>query len=368
MPQGTATTTRPLLGERVGTYIITRELARGAMGVVYEAMHETIGYRAAIKVLSAGLSQDPQHQEFVGRFVDEARAVNVVQNPGIVKIFDIGALRDGTVYILMEFLEGQSLWARGRSFPGRRFPLPDALRITRQIASALAPAHDKRIIHRDLKPENVILVSDPEAPGLERTKVVDFGLARFLDSPQRRTAMGMVMGTAVYMAPEQCEGSEHMDGKLDVYALGIMLYEMLAGDPPFDGEPSPVMIAHIRQKPPPLGERARVPEAVQTLCHQMLAKAAADRPTMAEVASRLRDLIRQAEAEAPSSPHANASAAPMPAGQARSSERRTERVSAASPGSAWLARSIRLPLWAVVLLGLVLFSASVGCLLSLGPR
>ncbi len=278
-----------MVGERIGKYVVTKELARGGMGVVYEAVHETIGHRAAVKVLAAELSQDGQSQQYIGRFLDEARAVNVVQHPGIVKIFDFGTKGD-TAYILMEYLEGENLYDRYISL-GKPVPLLEALRIARQIASALHAAHQKRIIHRDLKPENVILVADPDIPEQERTKVVDFGIARFLDSSYRRTATGLVMGTPIYISPEQCSGAPNVDGKVDVYALGIMLYEMLSGKAPFQGEAGTVMKAHLAKEPPALRERvASLPEAVHQLVHEMLAKNPTARPTMEQVVARIKKI------------------------------------------------------------------------------
>jgi serine/threonine protein kinase len=217
-----------------------------------------------------------------------------VQHPGIVKIFDFGVLRDETVYIMMEFLEGESLWDRQVRIvhrQGGRVPAPDVLRLTRLIASSLAAAHEKRILHRDLKPENIIIVPDPDVPGGERTKVLDFGIARFMDSAQRRTVAGMVMGTAMYMAPEQCRGADHLDGKVDVYALGCILYELLAGKPPFEGDPNKVMVMQVTQAPRPLWEQVPgLPEQVHRLVHAMLAKKPDERPAMAEVVSRLQQL------------------------------------------------------------------------------
>jgi serine/threonine-protein kinase len=289
----TISTLTSRIGERIGQYVLKRELGRGGMGVVYEAVHETIGHRAAVKVLSSEHMRSEKGSDYAGRFYDEARAVNIVSHPGIVKIFDFGALPDHTVYIMMEFLEGESLWDRQLRLQrqGVRFPVIDALRIARQIASALAAAHDKRIIHRDLKPENIILVPDPDMPGEERTKVLDFGIARFLDSAKRRTVAGMVMGTALYMAPEQCKGSDQIDGKVDVYALGVMLYEMLSGAPPFDGEPSRVMVQQLTQEPTPLQRRVPdLPDGVARLVHGLMAKSPAARPTMTEVVGLIRKL------------------------------------------------------------------------------
>ncbi|MCS6915986.1 MAG: serine/threonine-protein kinase [Myxococcales bacterium] len=353
LPPPPAPSAHSLIGVRLGRYVITRELARGGMGVVYEAVHEHIGHRAAVKVLSSSLSKEGKAVDYAGRFHDEARAVNIVQHPGIVKIFDFGSLPDGTVYIMMEYLEGESLWdrhMRAVQRQGQRIPLADVLRLSRLIASALAAAHEKRILHRDLKPENVILVRDPDVPGGERTKVLDFGIARFMDSAQRRTVAGMVMGTAVYMAPEQCCGVDQLDGKVDVYALGVMMYELLAGRPPFEGEPHKIMVMHVNQQPQPLRELVPdLPEPVHMLVHGMLVKKPDERPSMADVVAR----IQQIEAAlglgggfAPhvSSPHgATASLQQLALPRRPYVNTSTERVKLSS---ARIGR--RLPLWAAL--------------------
>ena len=174
--------------QRYGNYVVVRKLGEGGMGLVFEAVHEEIGKRAAVKVLHVGLTRDPQ----VGaRFLTEARAVNMVQHPGIVSIFEFGRTPDGAAYLVMEYLEGETL--RARIDTQRKIPPSDARRILRQIASALGAAHDKNVVHRDLKPDNVMLVPEPELPGGERAKVLDFGVAKVAperghraDVPQRR--------------------------------------------------------------------------------------------------------------------------------------------------------------------------------------
>ena len=159
-------------GERIGSYRVERLIGQGGMGAVYEAVHEQLGRRAAIKLLRRELSQDPQ---IAMRFFREARAANRVEHSGIVAIYEFGHLPDGTAYIIMEFLRGEALSARLRS-RGGRLPYGDAVRIARQIASALAVAHAQDVIHRDLKPDNVMLVPDSEMPGGERVKILDFGM------------------------------------------------------------------------------------------------------------------------------------------------------------------------------------------------
>jgi serine/threonine-protein kinase len=283
-----------LIGQQIGNYKITRELGRGGMGVVYEAVHTAIGYRAAVKVLGAKIATDPKHKVYVSRFLDEARAVNLILHPGVVRIFDMGETADGTLFILMEFLEGPTLHARilaGREGRSPRFSLLQSLRLIRQIAQAMAAAHDKGILHRDLKPDNVVLIADEEVPGKERVKILDFGLARFLDSPERRTTAGVALGTPTYMSPEQCMGDE-LDGKSDVYTLGVILYELLVDQVPFPGdEMGKVMRQHVDQQPRPVRERAPgTPLEVAALAHSMLEKRREQRPDMRQVAQRIEEL------------------------------------------------------------------------------
>ncbi|HNN94111.1 MAG TPA: serine/threonine-protein kinase, partial [Pseudomonadota bacterium] len=252
------------------------------------------------------------------RFLTEAKALAIARHPGLVHIFDYGQLPDGTLFLLMEYLEGESLASRmqrraeeakapptaGRP-PGMRSS--QAVRLARQISDALTVTHEKGIYHRDLKPSNIFVVPDSEAPGGERVKILDFGLARIRPSSEgaaaeagagaavARTSTSVVMGTPLYMAPEQCRGLAQADGPSDVYALGVMLYELLAGAPPFTGNTASDLIAmHIYQPPPPLGRRvAGLPRALSSLVMSMLRKDPAERPTMAQVAQTLRELERE---------------------------------------------------------------------------
>jgi serine/threonine protein kinase len=160
---------------RIGPYRIVRRLGQGGMGAVYEAIHETIERRVAIKVLRPQLTTT---SDIAVRFINEARAVNLVNHPGIVQVSDYGQTAEGTAYIVMELLEGETLTKRLQR-SGGKLPPTDALRLSRQILSALNAAHSKNIVHRDLKPDNVMLVaeSDPEAGVRERVKLLDFGIA-----------------------------------------------------------------------------------------------------------------------------------------------------------------------------------------------
>ncbi|MFO0579388.1 MAG: serine/threonine-protein kinase [Polyangia bacterium] len=213
----------PHIGQRIGSYRVVRELGRGGMGVVYEVVHEQLGQRAVVKTLQPELSHN---QSFTQRFLTEARAISIAQHPGLVKIFDFGQLPDKTLYILMEHLAGEPLSAR---LVRQKLDEPTALRLARQVASTLQAAHERGVIHRDLKPANIFIVPDPEAPAGERVKLLDFGLAKINEglpgADLRGTASGTIMGTPLYMSPEQCRGLANTDGKTDVYSLGVLLFE-----------------------------------------------------------------------------------------------------------------------------------------------
>ena len=262
------------------------------MGVVYEAKHERIAQqRAAIKVLHKELSSD---EKVLQRFFMEAKAISMAQHSSIVKIFDFGQIDDGTAYIMMEFLEGEPLQTRMERAQQDRtgLPLGQVVELGRQSATALAVIHEKNIVHRDLKPENIFVVPDPVAPLGERVKLLDFGIAKFLDGPVRKTTVGMILGTPLYMSPEQCEGSEDLDAKVDVYALGVMLYEMIAGHLPFTADTAAALMRqHMFKEPPSLSEQVPgLPPALTQLVHQMLAKTPADRPHMLDIADRLDEI------------------------------------------------------------------------------
>jgi eukaryotic-like serine/threonine-protein kinase len=213
-------------------YEITRKIGQGGMGAVYEATHKLIGKRVAVKVL---LDKYAQKDQIVARLQQEARLASSIGHSNIIDITDIGQTADGRMFVVMEFLDGESLGAliarTGRLEQQR------ALRIARQIASALGAAHKKGIVHRDVKPENVFLLT---RNGEEFVKVVDFGISKSLrpedgtDSP-RLTQTGMVLGTPLYMSPEQARGDEHLDHRIDIYALGVILYEMVTGEVPYRG-------------------------------------------------------------------------------------------------------------------------------------
>lgn len=284
-----------LTGLRLGQFRIIRPIGMGGMGMVYEAAHEAIGYRVAVKLLGPQLASDPKHREYRARFLDEARAVNRVDHPGVVRVFTIGETKDHTLYIVMEFLDGQTLAGRLAEVANgkqRQLSVQQALRLVRQVAQAMMQAHAGGVVHRDLKPDNLMLVSDSEVPGGVRVKILDFGLALFLDSPERRTTAGVALGTPLYMSPEQCLGAS-TDGKTDVYALGAILYELLAGQPPFLGEGAQLMQKHLNEPPASLEKVSPgLPAELVQLIHRMLEKQASKRPDMKGVASEIERLAQ----------------------------------------------------------------------------
>lgn len=274
-------------GAMVMNYRIVQLIGRGGMGLVFEAVHKDLGRRVAIKVLHPELAQHPQ---LITRFLNEARAVNLVRHPGLIEIFEFGLLEAGIPYFIMEHLDGELLSQRMRRHPG---PLGQGtLRLARQIALALRAAHAKGIVHRDLKPDNVMIIPLPDQEGAEQVKILDFGVAKIQGQfpiDARFTVTGMTLGTPQYMSPEQCMGIAAVDGKADVYALGVMLYEMLSGSLPFRAEQSfDYMALHARSKAPSLLVQAPwVASEVALLVERMLKKRPVERPTMAMVAEEL---------------------------------------------------------------------------------
>jgi eukaryotic-like serine/threonine-protein kinase len=273
-----------MVGERFGSFKAVAKLGAGSMGEVFLAEHQRIERRAAIKVLVPEQCQDA---DVVRRFFIEARAMSLVRHPGIVEVYDCDVHRNGRAYIVMEYVEGETL-AR-RLLRTNTLPWPSACRIARLVADAMVAAHEKKVIHRDLKPGNVVLLSAADRPRPAEVKVLDFGIAKLLGGDVTggpSTVRGSIMGTPEYMSPEQCTGAA-VDHRTDIYALGCMLFEMIAGAPPFTAERvQDLLTAHKFRTPPAL--TASTPEApawLDRLVTRMLAKQPDDRPqATAEVA------------------------------------------------------------------------------------
>jgi serine/threonine-protein kinase len=238
-----------LVNQTIGNYRVVSLLGEGGMGVVYLAQHPVIGRKVAIKLLHAVLARDP---DIVSRFFNEARAIHMIAQENIVEILDFGQTTDGQPYFIMEYLTGESLSdavARGPMAP------PAVEEIGVQMCKALGAAHAKGIVHRDLKPHNVQLVD--KGDGGLHVKILDFGVAKILASPDGaqsvKTRTGSLMGTPLYMSPEQCKGAGALDHRTDIYSLGVMLFEMLSGRPPFIAEGVGELFAkHMLEEPPSL--------------------------------------------------------------------------------------------------------------------
>ncbi|HEU4480868.1 MAG TPA: Stk1 family PASTA domain-containing Ser/Thr kinase [Actinomycetota bacterium] len=251
-----------------GRYAVIERVGVGGMAEVYRARDELLGRDVALKVLSERLSKD---RSFVERFRREAQSAANLNHPNIVSLYDYGS-DEGSYFIVMEFIEGRSLADiirdEGPLMPER------AAEIASDVSKALGRAHSAGIVHRDIKPGNIMITSTGQ------TKVTDFGIARAVggDSDATMTQTGMVIGTASYLSPEQAQG-EPVDARSDVYSVGIVLYESLAGRPPFAGE-TPLSIAykHVREEPPPLtSPQGEVPAELNAIVMKCLAKNAANR-------------------------------------------------------------------------------------------
>jgi hypothetical protein len=261
------------------------------MGQVYLAVHPSIGRHAAVKVLTPGDAADPQ---VVSRFITEARAANAIRHPNIVDIYDLGVLKDGTPYIVMEYLEGETLKQVLTRGP---LPVDDAIDWGCQTAEALAAAHASDVVHRDLKPDNLFLVADAHRLGRRQVKVLDFGIAKL--ERQRleqvhKTRTGALLGTPLYMSPEQCMSQRDIGASTDIYSLGVILYEMVTGRRPFDGDGVYAIISmHINDPPsPPSALRPEVPRMLEEIILKALAKAPADRQTSMAVLHSELELAR----------------------------------------------------------------------------
>jgi eukaryotic-like serine/threonine-protein kinase len=276
-----------MLGEVIANYEVLSKLGEGGMGAVYLAKHRLIGRRAAIKVLLPELSAN---EEMVNRFFNEARSTAAIKHVGLIDVFDYG-IHNGAAYIVMEFLEGESLAAFLKREPHPAFDFVAA--IGRQVASAVGAAHAQGIVHRDLKPDNVFLIHDDEVAFGVRAKVLDFGIAK-LTGPENaaslKTRTGSLMGTPAYMSPEQCRGAGAVDARSDIYAVGCILYEMVAGRIPFISQGLGEMISmHMFDEPPALRTlNPETPDWLEAAIQRAMVKKVEGRfQTMDELATSL---------------------------------------------------------------------------------
>ena len=253
-------------------YRVEGILGEGGTGIVYRAEHVVLHKPVAIKVLRADVSRN---EAVVRRFLQEARSASSIGNQHIVDVVDFGILEDSSAYLVMEYLQGQTL--SEIIFEAQRaqsvLSLARCLHIAQQLCSALAAAHEIGVVHRDLKPDNIHLIEQGDDPDF--VKVLDFGTAKVMHNSARWTRQGQVIGTLHYMSPEQCSGEE-VDGRADIYALGVILYEMLTGTVPFEASNLVgVLNKHLQEAPLPPSQRApqaQIPEALERIVLRCLEK------------------------------------------------------------------------------------------------
>jgi serine/threonine-protein kinase len=271
-----------LVGQRIGEYVVRRRIGSGGMGVVYEGEHPVIGRKVAIKIIRPDTSEGIRSRELVG----EARAAGAIRHRGIIDVFGFGTLPGIGQYLVMEYLNGRPL----DEVIMDRAPMPAAevIRLITEVLGALSAAHAVGVIHRDLKPGNIFVVL--ESNGSEYVKVLDFGLAKQSTTPHSatpQTRASMIVGTPEYMAPEQACG-QPVSPRTDLYAVGIILFEMLTGRLPFRGDsPMHVAIQQVQAQPPPPSSLVDgLPAELEALILRLLAKEPEQRPASAEAVAR----------------------------------------------------------------------------------
>jgi len=292
-----------------GKYRVEARLAEGGMGCVYRATHVLMEKTVAVKVLHPALSAD---DKIVARFTREAKAASRISHPHALTVTDFGESEDGIVFLVMEYIDGFTL----KDVIRREGPMPLArvVEIVRQVSGALLAAHEQGVVHRDLKSDNIMLVVTGEG---DWSKVLDFGIAKITDAmgtpDPGLTAPNLIIGTPQYMSPEQCGQSSEIDQRSDIYSLGIILFEMLAGHVPFSGDsPTAIMMKHMQEPPPSiLQERADLPAEVGRVVARALAKTPAER---FQTAPELYDALLVA------------AAAPSPVAAAAQAARETDRI------------------------------------------
>ena len=267
-------------------YRIEEHLSEGGMGTVYRATHVLMDKTVAIKVLHPSLAAD---DKIVQRFSREARAASRISHPHALNVTDFGESENGVVFLVMEYLRGRTL--KEVIHQDGQLPLARVVEIMRQVTGALAAAHAEGVVHRDLKSDNIMLVDADN--GQDWAKVLDFGIAKIQEpvgQDPALTAPNLIIGTPQYMSPEQCSQASELDARSDIYSLGIILYEMLAGHVPFTGDsPTATMMKHLQEPPPSLlEERGDLPPAVSRVVARALAKRPEDRyQTVGELAGAL---------------------------------------------------------------------------------
>ena len=267
-----------------GRYRLEGVIGLGGTATVYRARQIRADRLVAVKVIEL---RSDSRRATTRRFLNEARVIGGLRHPNTVTVHDFGTLPDGRLFMAMELIEGEPLSAAIDSGP---LPVGRALRIAIDVCDALEEAHFGGVVHRDLKPANILLECSPNR--LEVARVVDFGLARIVEDHDRITRTGVVNGTPAYLSPEQCR-SESVDGRADIYALGVVLFEMLTGRRPFDSlTPTGYLYHHVSTPPPDIGEVApHLPPVLDPLIAGMMAKARDDRP--GDVGA-VRDVLRRA--------------------------------------------------------------------------
>jgi serine/threonine-protein kinase len=286
------------VGNRVGEvlaskYRLEELLGSGGMGHVYRAVNEHVGRAVAIKVLR---QEHAQNAQIVERFLREARAANLVRHPHVVDVLDIGREDGGAPFIVQELLEGEDL-SQLVTRRGGKLPLEEVITLLSPVIDAVAEAHHKGVVHRDIKPENVFLVKSPRGP---IPKLLDFGISKITAPDLRATEVGVMMGTPAYMAPEQIQGSREADPRSDVWALGVMFFELIAGRMPFEAQDAPQLFFLIATKDAPtlLDVQATVTREISRIVERCLRRQPGERyPTASELARDLKHVMDGHEIE-----------------------------------------------------------------------